>query len=335
MLILSNSLSQTADEGSLKLATNIVKRLKKENPDTYIVSYERSFDESDLHLQLNKFHISTRLISLLKKRKQPVLYIPFPAPTLSMAIRIWILSFFARYGLNVMMVRQYPMNRIAKILLKLSKAELIVFSKKAYGFYHDIVGDRVVYLKTGIDTNKFVPVSFDRVRDLKIKYGFDPDRPIILHVGHMKEGRNIAELMKIDEKYQVLLVVSTFSKERQSDTLKNQLLKCSNIRIIDEYIPNIEEIYQMSDVYFFPVKQIGHCIDVPLSCLEAAACNKPVITTDYGEMCEFSEKDGFFLIDDVSTCNINRLFDQALSSTFNSRLAILEYDWKESLHHLI
>ena len=46
MLILSNSLSQTADEGSLKLATSIVKRLKKENPDTYIISYERSFSKA-------------------------------------------------------------------------------------------------------------------------------------------------------------------------------------------------------------------------------------------------------------------------------------------------
>lgn len=332
MLVLSNSLTQNADEGSLKLATSIVRRLKRENKDTYIVSYERDFSESDVYLQLNKFHISRELISIIKKHKQPILYIPFPAPTLSMALRIRLISLFARNGLKVMMIRQYPMSRVAGMLLRHSRAELVVFSGKAYNFYHSIVGDRITYLKTGVDTNKFVPVSPDKTKELKVKYGFEPDKPIILHVGHMKEGRNIAELMKIDEKYQVLLVVSTLSKERQNEELKAKLLNCSNIRIMDQYIPNIEEIYQMSDVYFFPVKQLGHCIDVPLSCLEAAACNKPVITTDYGEMNEFVGKEGFYFIDEMNSDSLNSIIDQAINiSECNTRLAVLEYDWSKSI----
>lgn len=336
MLILSNSLTQSADEGSLKLASSLVKRIKTKYPDsTYVVSFEREFPDSDIHVNLNKFHLTRQLISIIRKQNQSVLYIPFPAPTLSMSIRIFLLSLFCRKGLRVMMIRQYPMNCVSKILLRLSKAEIVAFSKKAYEFYYPMVKGRVLYLKSGIDTKKFVPVSEEKSRELKIKYGFDPERPIILHVGHMKEGRNVAELKKIDKKYQVLLVVSTLSKERQNTQLKEELLQSSNIRVMEGYIPCIEEIYQMSDVYFFPVKKVGHCIDVPLSCLEAASCNKPIVTTDYGEMSEFSEVDGFYFIDDMTSDIINEKIEKALSNnSCNIRDSVMNYDYDNAIECL-
>jgi len=335
MLILSNSLTKDADEGSLKLASSIVKRLKENDEHTYIVSFERCFPKSDVHLKLNKFHITPKLISIIKKSKQPLLYIPFPAPTMSMALRIRLLSLFARRGFRVMMIRQYPMSPMAERLLIKSRAELVVFSKKAADFYSAIVGERVTYLKTGVDTDRFIPVSAEKSKELKLKYGFDPDKKLILHVGHMKDGRNIAELMKIDEQYQVLLVVSTLSKERQNPALKEQLLSCPNIKIMEGYIPCIEEIYQMCDAYFFPVQKIGHCIDVPLSCLEAASCNKPVITTNYGEMQEFIGKEGFYAIDNFDRESINQKIDKALSlKNANTRISVLDYDFSRSLEYL-
>lgn len=335
MLVLSNSLTQAADEGSLKLATSIVKRMKRHDSETCIVSFEREFSQSDAHLKLNKFHISGQLISMINRLKQPVLYIPFPAPMFSTALRIWILSLFARYGFKVMMIRQYPMSRWAQLLLKLSGAELVVFSGDACEFYRPMVGDRIKYLKTGVDTGKFVPVSAAKKRELKIKYGLDPEKPLVLHVGHMKEGRNIAELMKIDDRYQVLLVVSTLSRERQNDELRQKLRERCNIRVIDSYLHDIEEVYQMCDVYFFPVRQLGHCIDVPLSCLEAAACNKPVVTTDYGEMKAFAGKDGFVFIDNFEAENINELIGQVLKLTdCDTRTSVLDYDWDRSIAEL-
>lgn len=320
----------------MKLASSLVKRIQSKYPnDIYVASFERDFPTSDVHLELNKFHISKRLISLIRKQKQPVLYIPFPAPTTSMAIRIRVLSLFARRGLRVMMIRQYPMSRMAVALLRQSRAELVVFSRKAYEFYCHMVKDRVMYLKTGVDTEKFVPVSAEKARALKIKYGFDPDRPVVLHVGHMKEGRNVAELMKIDEKYQVLLVVSTISKERQNSDLKSRLMKCSHIRVMEGYIPIIEEIYQMSDVYFFPVQEEGHCIDVPLSCLEAAACNIPVITTEYGEMSEFIGKSGFYFINTMSSSTINSTLAEVLENgVCDIRKHVLSYNYDEAVKSL-
>lgn len=335
MMILSNSMTQTADEGSLKLATSIVSRIKKAKPDTCVICFEREWPRSDLQLRLNKFHISWELIKILRQKKEPVLYIPFPAPTLSMALRIRLLSLFARHGLRVMMIRQYPIGKPARILLRRSRAELVVFSRQARDYYCDIVGDRVMYLKTGVDTEKYRPVPDERARELKRKYGFDPDKPLVLHVGHMKEGRNVASLMEISHDYQVLLVISTLSKERQDGQLRSRLEACGNITVVDRYIPNIEEIYQMCDVYFFPVRQAGHCIDVPLSCLEAAGCGKPVITTDFGEMKAFAGKDGFHFIDDFSSGSINRKLAEVLEQGGGkSRIHVLPYDWQNSVREL-
>jgi glycosyltransferase involved in cell wall biosynthesis len=336
MIILSNSLCDKADEGGLKVATSIVKRIKKLKKDTLVITYERESLLSDKHLEINKLMLSRRLITLINKAREEVLYIPFPAPMFSMAVRIFVLSIFARFGLRVALVRQYPMNIFAKIFLRLSRAKIITFSESAKRFYSPIVKGRVEYVKLGVDTEKFKPATQDEIAELKKKYGFGLEKPIVLHVGHMKEGRNIRSLLKISDKYQVVLAVSSLSPERQNAELRAKLEERENIKIIDEFIENIEELFKLADVYFFPVKQLGHCIDVPLSCLEAAACNKPVITTSYGEMQKFIEKSGFYYLKDFSEYNINYIIEKALDKKdINTRQSVMEYDWANGVKALI
>ncbi len=337
MLILSNCLSKIADEGCLKVAANLVGRIKKAQPQTTVVTYERESEISDIHLQLNKFLLSKHLISIIRRYKEPILYIPFPARTLATAIRVFLLSLFAGNGLRVVSVMKYHNSLISRIILKLSGVEFIVFSKDAADFYKEILGKkRVTYLQTGVDIEKFVPVSAEKSAELKAKYGFDSDRPVILHVGHLNYGRNIAELMKFDEKYQILLVTSTLTKDEQDIELKNKLLSRSNIKLIDDYIPNIEEIYQLSDAYFFPVLEAGKCIDVPLSAMEAAACNKPIITTDYGEMKSFRNKKGFFYIDSFERGDLNALAEKAINARdVSTREAVMSYDWNNAVSYFL
>lgn len=337
MLILSNCLSKIADEGCLKVAVNLVGRIKKAQPQTMVVTYDRESEISDIHLQLNKLLLNKQLISILRRYRGQVLYIPFPARTLATAIRIFILSLFAGKGLKVVSVMKYHNNFISRILLRLSGAEFIAFSKDAADYYKSILGDkRVTYLTTGVDTEKFVPVSAEKSAELKNKNGFDSSRPVILHVGHLNYGRNIAELMKFDEKYQILLVTSTLTKDEQDAELKNRLLSCPNIKLIDYYVPNIEEIYQLSDMYFFPVLEAGKCIDIPLSAMEAAACNKPIITTDYGEMKSFLDKNGFYYIDSFERDDLNALAEKAINiRNISSRDAVLGYDWNNAVSYFL
>ena len=91
----------------------------------------------------------------------------------------------------------------------------------------------------------------------------------------------------------------------------------------------------MSDLYFFPVMEEGHCIDVPLSCLEAAACNTPVLTTEFGEMKELLQQEGFYQIRSFEVDDLNCQISDILNKDRNPiRDAVLEYDWDRSIEHL-
>lgn len=337
MLIFTNCLTDFSDEGCVKTAENLIRRIKSKDKSVRVVSFERSSELTDLFIKTNKLLLSEDTIKLFGRLKDKILYIPFPAKPISNAVRIFILSLLCRKRINVLFSQTTDIDFISRFLLKISRAGFLVLSEKSKKRFSSFLDEnRLIALKTGVDTRKFSPVSAEKVRELKIKYGLNPDKPVVLHVGHMQKGRNIAELMKIDSDKQVLIVTSTLTANEADKELKSTLLKCENVKIISDYIPDIEEIYQLSDLYFFPVVEEGNCIDVPLSCLEAAACNKPVVTTDFGEMKAFKGKNGFYFIDSFEKNAINSLIDQALSAeNTDTRSEVLDYDWNKSIDYII
>ena len=336
MLIVSNALTKVADEGCVKVAYNLVKRIKDVNEDVKVIAFDRQSSLADEYMTVNKLLLNRKLISKVKQNKGNIIYIPFPAKTRSTALRIFILSLFAGKNFRVVLSMTSGMDFLSKILFKMSRAKYIVFSKRSYELYCSIVGaKRVSYLRSGVDTERFIPVSGERVEELKRKYGFDPTKKLVLHVGHLNRGRNVQQLCKLADKYQVLLVSSTLTQDEQDLQLKNELLS-NGVRLIDTYVSDMEQIYQMADVYLFPVVEQGRCIDVPLSCLEAAACNKPIVTTDFGEMREFLGVEGFYFIDSFETYVLSTMIDKAISvDEISTRSAVLEYDWKNAVTVLI
>lgn len=338
MLILTNGLTEVADEGFLKVANSLIKRMKKSHGENcYILTYDRKSDLSDKHVKANKFLLNKELIATVRSRKEEVLYVPFPAKPIATALRIFCLSCYAGKGLRVVWVQKTALGIGAKILLKLSGAKIVVLSKSSEDYFGRVIDPRRVrYLKTGVDTKKFVPADPQTQKSLKQKYGFDPDRPVVLHVGHLQQGRNVEQLLMLDQNDQILLVFSTLFQKDADEELRSRLVNAPNVRVIEEYIPNIQEVYQLADVYFFPVVEDGRCIDVPLSCLEAAACNKPVVTTAYGEMKEFLGKDGFYGIDSFEPGELNETIRMALENkTSEPRNAVLDYDWDNAAEVLM
>ena len=329
MLILTNSLSDTPDEGALKAATNLAARIREMAPAVNILTYDRGSLLSDQHLKLNKLLLSRELFRILR-REESLLYIPFPTRSLPMAVRTFLLSRICRGKPCVLLTMTRPVGPVAKFLLRCSGAEFWVLSRDAWAAFREfLLENRVIRIKTGVDTGKFTPVTADKARDLKVKYGFDPDRPVVLHVGHLKAGRNVAALTGLPKDCQTLLVVSSHTD--RDEVLRRELLEGGNIRILDTYVPEIQELYQLSDVYFFPVEQPGNCIDVPLSCLEAAACGKPVVTTAYGEMKEFSGKPGFLFLNSLEKTEIAQVISAALKEEPGlTRAAAEAYDWKNA-----
>jgi glycosyltransferase involved in cell wall biosynthesis len=334
MIILSDCLTEKIDEGCLKVANSLSKRLQTQAGAT-IISFDRRPNYSDIHLKLNKLFLNMSLWKIIRKQSEAVLYIPFASNTFASAARTFVLSLFSPKRISVLFAMRFPMNNITKLLLKISRARIVALSKESYDFYTEQIGQQTLYLQTGIDSAKFHPVMEDEKRKLKQKYGIPMDRPVVLHVGHLTAGRNVGKLATIDKRYHLVVVVSSVTESEKDTDIRALLNNRENTTLIEDYIQDIEEIYQLSDVYVFPVEKALHCIDVPLSALEAAACNIPVVTTKYGELKTFQGKDGFLFIDEVSEITLNNAIDEAMKiKECDIRSSVLNYDWELSIGKL-
>lgn len=131
--------------------------------------------------------------------------------------------------------------------------------------------------QVGIDIDKFKPVSHFKVMELRAKYGVSCDKPLIVHVGHCSSGRGLNDFLDINSSTAERLIVASGMFEDEATVKK---LEANHIHLLKGYIENIEEIYQMADMYLFPTRSTNYVISVPLSVMEALACGTPVIAYD-------------------------------------------------------
>lgn len=197
------------------------------------------------------------------------------------------------------------------------------------------------FLPLGVDLEKFKPVTDKLKKELRRKYGLENDKFIILHVGSIKEGRNILLLKKlqISNEYQVLIVGS--SSTGIDAAIKEDLIR-SGCVVWTEYIKNIEEIYALSDCYIYPTvakydqwgRAIANSIELPLSVLEAMACNLPVISTRFGALPKlFDDRNGLFFFDDTNEIE-NILENMICDIAVNTRKNVLPYSWNNIIKKL-
>ncbi len=149
----------------------------------------------------------------------------------------------------------------------------------------------------GIKSDKFSPVDSSRARELKQKYGISSDRPLVVHVGHCSEGRGLEDFTAITNAERMVVASGMFENP---DTVKR--LKDAGVRIHKGYLENVEEIYQMADVYLFPTHSTEFVISIPLSVMEALSCGVPVVGyKDFENLSAVSaQEDAVMLIGDKS-----------------------------------
>jgi glycosyltransferase involved in cell wall biosynthesis len=157
------------------------------------------------------------------------------------------------------------------------------------------LGVKTRFLPNGVDTEKFSPVSERTKEKLREKYDI-ANQFIILHVGHIKNERNIRVLGDLVEGNNLVVIVASTSTKVDEDLIR--YLEEKGVLIWKEYFENIHEIYNLSDCYVFPVTKANASIEIPLSVLEAMSCNLPVVSTNFGGLVDFLEEgDGLFFVD--------------------------------------
>ena len=112
------------------------------------------------------------------------------------------------------------------------------------------------FLPFGVNLNKFKPTDNNFKKKLRLKYGLEISKKTYVHVGQITLKRNIQILKYLKSpNTQVLLVGSSSSESlnypHDSNLIKH--LEDKGIKIILDYLPDIEEVYQLADCYVFPI----------------------------------------------------------------------------------
>jgi glycosyltransferase involved in cell wall biosynthesis len=257
-----------------------------------------------------------------KFRPQIIHYIPGPTEKSFVFLKLLGLLINAK---TIMSAPQPRINPLFYKFIYLFKPDMILLQSSTYKSLFDSLKVPNRLIINGVDIERYKPSSTEQKITLRTKYKINLDKYIILHVGHMMERRNLRILEDmIDENNCILVVVSEYLEF--DDQLHEELIKKGFI-VIKGFCRQLEEIYQLSDCYIFPVRKENTLL-TPLSVMEAMACNLPVITTSFEGLTEnFAEGNGLLFFENekdlISKFNALKKNDIIIKN----RDKVLPYSW--------
>ncbi len=213
-----------------------------------------------------------------------VVYVPVQSATFNSLLKARLLSAWGRSKVVLVapQIRSYGFKRrwLARLL---QPHRIFVQSRRAAESLTGLGFRRVAINGWGVDLRKFHPVGADEKARLRRKYGIPGDRTVYLHFGHLRPGRNVAEMEVLARRPDAypLLVCSTTTPRTHG--LQDRL-EAAGVRLMTDFIPENQEIYQLSDYYVFPTTYDQSAIEFPLSVLEALACGIPVFHKNFGAL---------------------------------------------------
>jgi glycosyltransferase involved in cell wall biosynthesis len=228
----------------------------------------------------------------------------------------------------------YAFSSASKRAIPLMKTDLVVVQSDQAERTYRALGCNVKYsVYSGVDLEKFRPVPSSDKEKLRLEYGVDPEKFVILHVGSVRKWRNVNHLIGIQKEADVqVILVGRSTTKNEKDV--EQALRKAGVMVTNGYNPKIAEFYGLADCYVFPTTTTVGSIDVPLSILEAMACNLPVVSTRFGGLPRmFGEKGGFFYSDTANFCTKIRALKEGNIEICTRRL-VRPYSWDNIANNL-
>lgn len=306
------------DEGMKKISLHLAKELSKKH--------------KVLTIDLKNIFQFRSLKSINYFKPDIIHYIH--GPSVKSLILLKIINMYFKNAKTIVFATHPSFTSISEHFIPLLKPDIVLTqSFKSENMFKKF-GCRTKFMPCGVDIEEFFPISDKRKEELREIYGIDKEKFMILHVGSIKEGRNIRLFGKLQGNNNQVVIVGALSPGIDRKTL--QYLKDKGCIVWTKYFKNIYEIYAMADCYIFSVlnkdnvfgKPVADSIEIPLSVLEAMACNLPIISYNFGALSRiFQEGDGFFFIDE------DKDFDKLLKDVknirnINTREKIAKYSWK-------
>ncbi len=329
VVLLSNALEPPPDEGIRKCAQELAVALAAKGTRIYSVGRDASF-------AARKLLMSPRLLRELRNdRVRVVMYVPTQSATVGSLLRSAVLRSLA--GAKVVMLALQPrdLGKTGRRFARYVRSDIVLLTPSPSMLREaERCGLRAAYVQLGADLDRFQPVPHERKRELRRKYRLPAEKQIVLHVGHARSLRGLNWIMGLTDDVVRLVVIG---KSLGFDPHILEELRASGIRVFEDYLPDIHEIYQLADVYAFPVRDEQSAIAAPLSVLEAMACNLPVVTTPFGALPRmFSDGAGLFYADD------EQHFRAAIAASLQmpradvrTREQVLGYSWLASAEAIL
>jgi len=265
----------------------LLRYLQSQDTEFKLYSFANDYSNVNFRKIKSKSFISLKMFRDIRRfNPRLIIYSPFSSGTLYSFLRLFVINLASKSSKTIIINLQRRSHTwvFKKIIRLIRPYRVAVFSTKDHDYFTSM-GIDTVLCRTGVDLDQFAPVSTESKGQLRKKYGLNESDKIILHVGHLKPTRNIDILKFLLEDGNKVVIVGSTSTSQDKELKDN--LENAGIKIFTDYVEHIEELYQLSDVYVFPVKNDHSAIEFPLSVLEAMACNLPVVTTSFGSLPDF------------------------------------------------
>jgi len=243
--------------------------------------------------------LNRRLRADLKKAApETVVYVSRSSITLTALVRSRLLKLMGG-GARVVMIGLQPrrLGPASRLLSRPLWPDLLLVSTEAELLGTRSLGATVERMVTGVDLVRFRPARPGEKLAMRRKFGIPEDSRVLLHVGHMTEGRNLEALFPLAlQAGTTVVVVASSQRTAESGRLEEQL-RAHGIVLITGYLPDIDEVYRLADCYVFPTASTDYAIAMPLSVLEAMASDLPVAALRFGALPErFGDAEGVLLV---------------------------------------
>ncbi len=271
------------DEGIRIVAARIALELKDRVACLALSERAGRLDDLEVHAALtNRWFVS----GALKRRLRAfapgvVLYVPWTSLTSRTLVRCRVLARYARAPVACLALQPRDAPPMGRLFAAAAAPDRVLACGPGTEDQARALGIPVARVPLGVDLDRFRPLPPDERRTLRSRARLHDEDFVVLHVGHLKEGRNVGMLEAIARLpgVRVMLVASTSTA---ADRRMGARLEAAGVMVMTHHEDRIETVYQCADAYVFPVRSRLDAIETPLSVLEAAACNLACVSTRFG-----------------------------------------------------